>query len=207
MSKGKEFSETVFGPRRGLDWADDEIFTVTSAGILIHVHPLERRRHRGDLIPEFLLVEQLDQPGKPYGIPAGHLDLQDNYPHECAIRETREETGLVIRGKNLQLLSLGGKLRDKLGPSRVFPIYTCQVSWDNLETLGDWKYITNPHREHGDYWRCTEHTTRSDEVGDLVLTGPENIFRRVGKHPDLPLYRTDIWWDPLKTFLESQNII
>lgn len=41
-------------------------------------------------------VQQADQPGKPWGIPAGKIEATDISPHDAAARELYEETGIRI---------------------------------------------------------------------------------------------------------------
>ena len=63
--------------------------TLTSAGVIVYVDT-------GNDIPDLLLTRQADQPNKPWGIPAGHVETSDLSLEDTAKREVREETQLEI---------------------------------------------------------------------------------------------------------------
>lgn len=63
---------------------------------------------------KYLAVRQADQPDKPWGIPAGKISDSDLEFQDVAIRELREETGLVVNRKELIYLNYAwNKSEDK----------------------------------------------------------------------------------------------
>lgn len=83
-----------------------ETFSPTSVGVIVHTGDFvfeERRRLRSGE-PSVLLVRQADKTLNgfhPWGIPAGRAEQGEGII-QAAVREVREETGIVIDGKRLR---------------------------------------------------------------------------------------------------------
>jgi len=174
---------------------------VTSVGVVAYTGELARGREFS-----ILFVEQLDQPERRWGIPAGKFELGlDANPEEAAVREVLEETKLVIT-------------EDRLEPFYAVPkppyvksaeyetlklIFKCQVSQGETEALGDWQPI------HISEWTppilLLRGPMREGEIGDMVLVPKDNLFYQ-GNPMTAKIFRMDLHIF-LKRYLEGLNII
>lgn len=67
-----------------------ELFPITSAGTVVVCPNYDR-------VASVLLVNELSEKGKRWDIPSGGVETGDQSPLATALRELREETGLVIK--------------------------------------------------------------------------------------------------------------
>jgi len=98
--------------------------TLTSAGVIVYVDT-------GNDIPDLLLTRQADQPNKPWGIPAGHVETSDLSLEDTAKREVREETGLTLDDDELVefgLIMTGNNLNRRAG------LFVACINADRLNT-------------------------------------------------------------------------
>ena len=80
-----------------------------------------------------LLIERGKDPYKDYmAIPGGHMDEEDESVEECAIRETMEETGVLISNDQLNLVGVFSKKdRDPRG-RYIGVVYYAWITLDEL---------------------------------------------------------------------------
>lgn len=157
------FVERDYCPDRWLFGKEDVVHRITSVGVLIYTGSLKPRGYAC-----FLLVEQLDQPGFPWGIPAGRVIPGETRPEETAIREVKEETDLVISRGNLVDLGLVQRRPDS---SSAF--FSYQVTEKEVRALGDWRPVYQRR------WVPSILLLRREpgiEVGDLALVPAERMF-------------------------------
>ena len=102
-------NERDIGLPGSIDRGFEEIYRVTSVGVVMYEGHLNRSQNHFLSYPNILLLEQLDQPEHPWGIPAGRVDFSDRTPYQTAIREVLEETGLIIDAQRLRLVALNEK--------------------------------------------------------------------------------------------------
>lgn len=162
---------------------DSEPLECTSVGILIHTEPLER-----SCSPSFVFVEQMDQPDKPWGIPAGRTEDYEKDPTETAVREVEEEVGLSIEASQLSEFVIF----KSEGKAKI--VYSC-LAGNILGLSQDWQsqdgiLVTSRNRH---------------EIGRIALVPRFELFRR--SHPIISSYYR---WDLIhyvKARLESLRII
>lgn len=154
---------------------DDELTerNCTSVGVLTHTGRLERKGR-----PDFLFLEQLDVEGLPWGIPAGRTEIYEKHPHETAVREVFEETGMSIETSRLEEF-----LRIRNG-DKIKIVYSYETSSTvDIYSSKDWSY------QHG-IW-ITKKKKHSDEIGRMALVPGDNLFEM--GHPILNrYYRWDV---------------
>lgn len=174
---------------------------VTSVGVVAYTGELARGRECS-----ILFVEQLDQPERRWGIPAGKFESGlDASPEETAVREMLEETRLVITGGRLEPFYAIPK------PPYVRPaeyetlklIFKCQISQEEAEVLGNWQPIQIS--EWSSPLLLLRGPMREGEIGDMVLVPRYNLFYR-GHPMTAKIFRPDLHVY-LKWQLERLNII
>lgn len=176
----------------------DPPLRITSVGALVYTGELERRGW-----PSFLLLEQTDQPDKPWGIPAGSVEDFETEPQQAIIREVREETGMDIDPRRLQeflYIQEGDIIRI---------VYAYQARWAELHQIGEWEFCHVPKERSRSYFyqRVKDGTKKisSDEIGDIILLPHDDLFSR--GHPLVHLYYR---WDSMhhiKARLEGLRVI
>jgi 8-oxo-dGTP pyrophosphatase MutT (NUDIX family) len=139
--------------------------------------------------PHLLLAEQADQPGRPWGPPAGMVEPRET-PEGAVIREVREETGIFIRQPTLAFL----RVRRSSHPGCCHMIFRCTFDGPPLGNVcgreGGVTYLTPP--------------TSGPEIGRLLLVprqvalGPGNSAYHNLYHPrtTLPLILDFGGWQP-----------
>ena len=197
--------ERYLGLPGGIDIGYEDIYTVTSVGVLVHLYNLRAKDNLYGIRPMILLVEQLDQEGLPWGIPAGHTELFEKFPTQTAIREVREETGLEIDPSKLRFLAINSPI-DK--PLVARPLYSYKVTWRELESLGNWHRLFIPEEDFHDIYILDAEEKKTEEVGRLFLVNCQDFFHRFTRNPEIPsLYRQDIWWPSANRILEALRTI
>ncbi|MBI5356347.1 NUDIX hydrolase [Candidatus Collierbacteria bacterium] len=177
-----------FVPDRWL-FGDDPL-KITSVGVLVHTGELIREG-----CPSLLLLEQVDQPNKPWGIPAGHVEVDEIDPKLAAVREVKEETGMEISPNRLKEWLFG--LSSTKGTAQIVYSYLVEEEWGQI---GKWSWA------HG--LRMVEPKNRkmlSTEIGTIVLVPAKEMFDR--GHPLIKQYYR---WDhmhEIKAKLEGLRII
>lgn len=178
-----------FVPDRWL-FGDDSL-RITSVGILVHTGELKRGGS-----PAFLLLEQIDQPGKPWGIPAGHTENHETDLIQTAVREVKEETGMEIEGDHLQEWLLGLIREEEIAQI----VYSYQATDENLEQIGKWSWA------HGTrIVKPKNKKERSVEIGKVALVPAIEMFDR-----GHPLIKSYYRWDhmhEIKAKLEGLRVI
>lgn len=194
-------AERYLGLPGGIDIGYEDIYTVTSVGVLIHLYNLRAKDNPYRIRPQILLVEQLDQEGLPWGIPAGHIEPFEEFPTQTAIREVKEETGLEIDLSKLHLWTINSPIGK---PLVARPLYSYKVTWKELESLGNWHRLSTPEEYFHDRYILDVEEKKTEEVGRLVLVDCQDCFHRCTPDPEIsPLYRQDIWWPAVNRILES----
>lgn len=156
----------------------------SSAAVIIHT---EQLKHLAGAC--VLFVEQLDQPGRPLGLPAGHRNGQESVV--CtAQREAYEETGIII---SVARLNPVGIIRQPLKEPKV--IFSYLMMLEDIMRLGDWKYGLAPTKiaEHP-YWVLDNPPGRpaDTECGALYLLSWVHLIAGQSFSAPLKLYRPDL---------------
>lgn len=157
----------------------------TSCGILVHTGRLEKRHQNETSI---LLVEQMDVPGRPWGIPAGRVEHYETDPKETALRELREETGLALPPERLSLFC---ELPDPQGKIKI--IYRLPITFTDIGTCRYTNGVWFLDRKEG------------PEIGRIALVPVMDLFRR-GDSLITDYYRWDVWHE-IKAALEGLSVI
>lgn len=160
----------------------------TSVGVLLHTGELNPGGE-----PSFLLLEQLDVDGHPWGIPAGRTEPYETDPYQTAEREVLEETGLKIDTDHLNDYCV----LHEYGGNTVKIVYSYQTSISSILPLSEWNYV------NGDF--VTKNQKWSDEIGRMAFISRFNMYHR--GHPFIKLYYR---WDVMhyvKAGLEGRRII
>ena len=139
-----------------------------------------------------LFLEQLDVEGRLWGIPAGRTEAYEARPHETAVREVFEETGMSI-----DILKLEEFLRIR-NKDRIKIVYSYKIpSINSVSSLGNWSY------EYG-IW-ITKKQKHSDEIGRMAFVPDDRLFEMA--HPIINgYYRWDIMHN-IKAKLEGLRVI
>lgn len=167
-----------------------EVLTISSVGILMHYRELSPRRD-----PLFLLVEQIDIEGHPWGIPAGRTEEYEADAKETAVREALEETSLEIDPKRLKPF-LQVEPRDK--PGVVELIYSYQLTGGELRRVGKQQWSRG-------IGIISRGGNRESEIGRLAIVSRDRLFER-GNPITGHLYRWD-FWSGIKAKLEGLRVI
>ncbi len=157
---------------------DDELTEreCTSVGVIVHTGRLERGCR-----PDFLLLEQLDVEGHPWGIPAGRTEVYEKHPYETAVREVFEETGMSIDTSQMEEF-LRGRKKDKTKIVYSYRIPSIEI----VSSLENWSY------ERGTW--VTKNQKHSDEIGRMAFVSDDMLFE-IG-HPFIRgYYRWDVMHD------------
>src|SRR3989338_9790719 len=163
-----------------------EPYTVSSVGVLLHTGSLERGG-----FPKFVLVEQLDVEGHPFGIPAGRAEEMDITAVGTAIREVYDETGLEIEPKRLQ------PFVDVVhATAQIRRVFSYHIGW---EELGELTYDFKTYAYH-----LRTKPLVADEIGRILLVRCDDVFLRGGAYA--LTYRWDISRE-IKAKLESRRVI
>ncbi len=144
----------------------------TSCGVVLYTGEIAYQSK-----PSVLLVEQLDQPENPWGIPAGKTEAFEKDPLETIWREILEETGLTGIVALEQFFTL-----ENDDHTKVKIVYKAPLPQDYMEQLGPWKYAEG-------IWLANRY---KNEIGRIALVPSSMLF--VLGHPILTTYyrRTDV---------------
>lgn len=168
---------------------DEEPRTVSSVGVLVHtgaLNPLDD--------PSFLLIEKVSEKETGWSIPAGHVEQDEVHPIETAIRELKEETGLIVSPEELELFGVVAK-KDNEDVIRVVYSHNCRLT----KIFG----LANFVLKEG-IW-VTEGQPISDEVARLALVPRDMMYYR--GHPIVSSFlRWDVMHD-IKAKLEGLRVI
>lgn len=178
-----------FVPDRWL-FGDDPL-KIASVGVLVYTGELERGG-----TPSFLLLEQIDQPGKPWGIPAGHTEDSENDPRQAAVREVKEETRMAIDDSRLKIWLVGLSP----GKNKADIVYSYLATGEELGQIGQWSWV--------DGLRIVKPENKkkgSSEIGTAVLFPANEMFCR-GHSLVKQYYRWDHMRE-IKAKLEGLKII
>lgn len=151
---------------------DDEPKECTSCGVVMHTGELKPGGY-----PRILFVEQMDQPNRPWGIPAGRTEAFETKPTQTIRREVMEEVGIDITEEKFEHFFKIPALTD----NKIKIVYKTQVSFDQLGGMRAWKY------ENGLLIR----DRNTNEIGRMVLVAPNELFER-GNPIITHYYRWDV---------------
>jgi len=164
-------AERTIGLPRGIDIGYENIYDVTSVGIFIHSKDMRY----------MVLVQQNDQPGRPWAIPAGKVDDElDQNPQDTAAREALEEVGIQIDQSRLKLISANSPIGK---PLVAQPIYAYEISLSEIDL---------------------EFSNK--EISRVRIVNTKKFFGEYCKD-GRSLYRQEKWWATIKSLLESKYII
>lgn len=164
---------------------------VSSVGALIHTGALERGGG-----PSFLLVEQRDIEGRPFGIPAGRVESSDKDIEGALVREVREEVGIDLEVQKLERFIRVPRYDGQRNVKDTRVVFSYAV---RLTDLGRKSYDAS----HG-IWRLDGPSPSPDEIGEMVVVPSEKLFQKGERY--VPSYRWDIMhW--IKAGLENRSII
>lgn len=116
----------------------------------------------------FLAVQQADKPGNPWGIPGGRVDRRDHNYKAVAVRELKEETGIVLDENEINYL---GFIFKRQKPDNGHLLYLANVKIDRIPSKD---FIKD---EDGTLRFNPPEEVNTTEICQLALIPLDNAFR------------------------------